>query len=25
MEQTMPFNFNLEFGLKKLIYDAIED
>ena len=25
MEQTMPFNFNLEFGLKKLIYEAIED
>jgi len=25
MEQTMPFNFNLEFGLKKLIYDTIED
>ncbi len=25
MEQTMPFNFNLEFGIKKLVYDAIED
>lgn len=25
MEQTMPFNFNLEFGLKALIYDAIEE
>lgn len=25
MEQTEPFNFNLEFGLKKLIYDAITD
>ena len=25
MEQTMPFNFKLEFGLKKLIYDAITD
>lgn len=23
MEQTMPYNFNLEFGLKKLIYDAV--
>ena len=23
MEQTMPFNFNLESGLKKLVYDAI--
>ncbi len=25
MEQTVPFNFNLEFGLKKVIYDAIID
>ncbi len=25
MEQTMPYSFLLEFALKKLIYDAIED
>ncbi len=25
MEQTMPFNFNLEFGIKELVYEAIED